>query len=167
MKWIHRLLGRELRDRRQHAERVGGQEDDVLRMSAEAGNHGVLDELDRIRRARVLGLAVVVVVGNARDGIEHHVFQHGAEAERVVDLRLGLGREVDALGVAAAFEVEDAVGAPAVLVVADQAALGIGRQRRLAGARQVRRTARSRRPVADVGRAVHGEHVRAAAAGSS
>ena len=33
---VHRLLARELRDRRQHAERVGGEEDDVLRMAAAA-----------------------------------------------------------------------------------------------------------------------------------
>src|SRR5699024_11502762 len=44
--------------------------------------------------------------------------------------------QVDALGVAAALEVEDAVGAPAVLVVADQLAAGVGGQGGLAGAGQ-------------------------------
>ena len=45
-------------------------------------------------------------------------------------------RQADGLGVAAALEVEDAVVAPAVLVVADEDPLGIGRERRLARARQ-------------------------------
>jgi hypothetical protein len=44
--------------------------------------------------------------------------------------------EVDRLGVAAALEVEGAAIGPAMLVVADQRAGGVGRQRRLAGARQ-------------------------------
>ena len=42
-------------------------------------------------------------------------------------------REPDALGVAAAFEIEDAAVAPAVLVVADQPALRVGGKRGLAG----------------------------------
>ena len=52
------------------------------------------------------------------------------------DLRLGVGRETDRLGVAAALEVEDPLVAPTVLVVPDQQPLGIGRERRLARARE-------------------------------
>ena len=73
------------------------------------------------------------------------------------DLGLGFLRQLDALGVAAAFEIEDAVIAPAVLVVADQRAVRIGRQRGLAGAGQ----AEEDRGVAlgsDIGRAVHRHH---------
>ena len=87
--------------------------------------------------------------------IEHHVLQHGAEAVGgVPDHRLGFLAELDALGVAAAFEVEDAVRAPAVLVVAEQRAVRIGGQRGLAGAGE----AKEQRGIAvgaDVGRAVH------------
>ena len=73
-----------------------------------------------------------------------------------VDLRLGLGGEADHLRVAAALEVEDAAVAPAVLVVADQRALGVGRERRLAGAREAEED-RDVAVVADVRRAVHRE----------
>ena len=67
--------------------------------------------------------------------VEHHVLQHRAEAlAGGVDLRLGFLRQLDALGVAAAFEIEDAVLAPAVLVVADQRAVRVGGERGLAGA---------------------------------
>ena len=51
---IHRLRRRERADRRQHAERVAGEEDDVVRMAGDAGNLRVRDELDRICAARVL-----------------------------------------------------------------------------------------------------------------
>jgi hypothetical protein len=55
-----------------------------------------------------------------------------------MDLRLGFGRETNDLGVAAVLEVEDAVLAPAMLVVADQAAGGVGREGGLAGAGEER-----------------------------
>ena len=104
-------------------------------MSGDARDFRVLDELDGIGAARVLrdaGVGVIDVV----IFIEHHVFQHRAEAQRLENVRLALRREVDRLGVAAAFDVEDAVVAPAVLVVADEMPLRIGGKRRLPRAAQ-------------------------------
>jgi hypothetical protein len=90
-------------------------------------------------------------------GIVDHVLDHGAELRGGgVDLRLGLGAQVDRLGVAAALEVEGAAIGPAMLVIADQDAVGIGRQRRLAGARQAEEHGRVHRVARRVvGRAVH------------
>ena len=94
----------------------------------------------------------------ARVGVDHHVLEDRAEpAGGRVDLRLGLGRQLDHLGVAAALEVEDARVAPAVLVVADEAPLRVARERGLAGAGE----AEEQRRVAlgaDVRRAVHRQH---------
>jgi hypothetical protein len=69
-------------------------------------------------------------------GIEDNVLHHRAEADRVEDLGLALCGESDALGVAAALDVEDALVRPHVLVVADERAARVGRERRLAGARE-------------------------------
>ena len=110
---------------------------------------GVGDGLERIGAAGVLGEAVVVEVGHAGHRVEDHVLEHGAEAGGGrVDLRLGLGREVDRLGVAAALEVEDAVVRPAVLVVADQPRAGrpTGWSCRCPRGRRTRRR-RRRRPA--------------------
>src|SRR5205085_1752002 len=85
------------------------------------------DEVERIGAAGVLGFRSVVEIGNARLGIEHHVFQHGAEPVRGgIDLRLRLGGEPDGLGVAAAFEIEDALRSPAVLTVAERTPCRLG-----------------------------------------
>src|SRR5436305_8620566 len=97
-------------------------------MSANAGDDGVFDEVYGIRGAGVLGLAVVVVVGSASVRSESRVLEHAAEAQGVPDLRFVLARELDALGVASAFEVENTVRAPSMLVIADQVARGIGGQ---------------------------------------
>ena len=89
---VHRLLARELRDRRQHAERVGGEEDDVLRMPAASARDVVRDVVQRIRRARVLGDRLVLELHLARHRIEHDVLEDRAEhLRRAIDVRLALG----------------------------------------------------------------------------
>src|SRR2546425_355725 len=111
------------------------QQHHVLGLTGASRAGGVGDEIERIGRAGIFRLRAVVEIRHAGVRVEHDVFQHRAETlTGGIDLRLGLARQLDALGVAAAFEIEDAVLAPAVLVVADQRALGIGRQRGLAGA---------------------------------
>ena len=152
---VHRLVRGEPRDRRQDAERVGGEEHDVLGMPARAGRKMVRDVVDRIAGAGVLGDLVRVEVHRAGRRIQHHVLEHGAEhLAGGVDLGLGVGPEPDDLRVAAALEVEDAAIAPAVLVVADEPAGRIGGERRLAGAREPEED-RGIARRADVGGAVH------------
>ncbi len=77
-----------------------------------------------------------IVIQQAQLRIHDDVFEHCAEADGVPDLRLFLLREIDALGVASALEVEHAAIAPAVFIITDQLALGIGRKRGLPGAGQ-------------------------------
>ena len=128
-------------------------------MAAGARRHGVVDELDRIRGARILGQRRIVEIRARASPGRITTFSSTVPNRRVVrvDLRLGLGREPDHLRVAAALEIEDAAIAPAVLVVADQPAIRIARQRRLAGAGQAEEE-RGVAGLADVGRAVHREH---------
>ena len=133
---VHRLGQTEPADRRQHAEGVTREKDDVSRMPRHAGDLGMVDKLDRVARARVLGDRAVPVIGLTRLGVEHHVFEHRAEPDRPVDLRLFLLAQVDALGVATSLDIEHPFISPAVFVVADQLAPGIGRQSGLAGSRQ-------------------------------
>src|SRR3546814_8469131 len=83
---------------------------------------------------RSLCLRIVGEVEPAGDGIDHHILQHRAEAlGGGVDLGLRLGREADHLGITAALEVEDRGIRPAMLVVSDERAAGVGRQGSLAG----------------------------------
>ena len=116
----------------------------------------VRDLLELVRGAGVLGLRVVVQVEDAAL-VRDDVLEHRAERVRgLVDLGLRIGGEPDHLRVAAALEVEDAGVAPAVLVVADEVALGIGRERRLAGPGKPEED-RHAAVVVHVGRAVHRE----------
>ena len=73
----------------------------------------------------------------ARVGIDDDVLENGAEAfGRAEDLWFGFRRQLDDLGVAAALEVEDTGVAPPVFIVANQAAVRVTRERRLAGTRE-------------------------------
>ena len=93
--------------------------------------------------------------GSSRLRVQRHVLHHGAESfGRRIDLGLRLARQLDRLGVAAALEIEDSVAAPPVLVIADQRAVRIGGERRLAGAGEAEEDRRIA-VLADVGRAMH------------
>src|SRR5262245_63761041 len=96
----------------------------------------VRDLLELVGGSGVLGLRVVVEVELALR-VDDDVLDDRPEGVcRPVDLRLGLLGQTDDLRVAAALEVEDAAPAPAVLVVADEAPLRIGGERRLPGSGQ-------------------------------
>ena len=114
--------------------------------------------LDGIGHACVVRDGDVVVVRLAAL-VEHHVFADGAKANGVEDLGLVERIQALALGVAAALDVEDAHVGPAVLVIADQKARGVGRKRSLAGARQAKEHGRLVRDGIHAGRAMHGQYV--------
>lgn len=155
----HGLGAVELGDGRQDSAGVTGQEDDVGgHVVGQAGDLCVGDVLDGVGAARVLGEGDVVVVDLAGDGVEDDVFEDGAVADGVEDVGLLLGGQANALGVAAALDVEDAAVTPAVLVVTDESTVGVGRQSRLAGSRQTEEE-RDIAVLAFVGGGVQGQDV--------
>ena len=118
-KVIHGLVGRQATNRRQHAEGIAGEEDDVARMATGAGDHRVGDVVDGIGRTGVFGNRVGGVIDPAALLVADDVFQDRAKADGAKNLRLLLWGQVDALGIAAALDVEDSLCAPDVLVVAN------------------------------------------------
>lgn len=155
----HDLLAGELRDRRQHTPRVAGEQDDVARVvRGKARNLSVLDVLDGVGAASVLGQSRVIIVNDTSIRIEDDILQNGAKLHRVEDIRLLLGGETDALGVATALDVEDTVVTPAVLVVTNQLPVGVGRQCRLSSPRQAEEQGHVTL-LTLVCRGVKGEHV--------
>jgi len=152
---VGRLGGREPGDRRKDTESVARQENDVLRMAALGVGGAVVDELNRVRTAGVLGLARVVEIGHTV-GIKDDVFQHRAVLPGGgEDGRFILFGQVDQLGIAAALEIEDAVGTPAVLVIADEGPFRVGRQGGLPGSGESEEDGRV--VAVGVGGAVHGQ----------
>ena len=133
---VHRLGRIQSADRRQHAESVAGQEDDIGRMPTGARNLGVADELDRIGPASVLRDPRVMEIDAMGDLVIDDVLQNRAKAQRLVDFRLCFWRQVDRFGVTSSLDVENAVIGPAMLVVTDEQPIRIGGKRCLAGARQ-------------------------------
>ncbi|RUS25003.1 hypothetical protein BC938DRAFT_472757 [Jimgerdemannia flammicorona] len=137
-KVVHDLGGRELRDRREDAERIASEQNDVLGMTSYARDLRIGDEIDGIGATGVLGEAVVSIFDDAGVLVEDDVLEDGPKANGVEDVGFLLGREVNALGVAPALDVEDARIRPAVLIVADQLTVGVRRERRLARTREAK-----------------------------
>ena len=134
---VGRLFAGEPRDGRQDTEGIGGEEDHRARRARDAGLVGIADEVERVGAAGVLGEPLRVEIEGAGGGVEVDVLEDRPEPPRGgEDVGLVHRRQADRLGVAAALEVEGEPVAPAVLVIADQAAQRIGRERRLARPRQ-------------------------------
>ena len=141
---------------RQHAESVSGEEDHVLCGGRGAyGAHYVLNMVDGVGYAGVLGNALIGKVYLAVL-IEGYILEESIALDGVVDIRLGFLIQINDLCIASAFEVEHAIVVPAVLVVAYQQALGVGRQRGLAGAGKAKEDGGILAVHVGIGRAVHG-----------
>lgn len=154
---VHSRFLAEAGDRRQDAEAVGRQEDDDLRDAADAGNGRVGNIVDRIADAGIFRILAVEIVRPPRRRVEDDVFNEAARTDGVVNVRFLFGVQVDAFGIAAAFEVEDASRRPAVFVVADELAVRVCRQGRFPRAGQAEEDGRFLRDRVHVGRAVHGQ----------
>ena len=152
---VHRLLWGQLGNRRQHAERIGRQENDVLGVVTPARDDGVRDVVQGIRSPSVLGDRRVVEIDLRGPFVQNHVFQDGPEHLcRAVDLRLAFEGKLDRFRVTSALEVEHAPTAPPVLVVSDEPSFRIGRQRGLSRTGEAKKERRV--PVRpNIGRAVH------------
>lgn len=82
------------------------------------------------------------------------VLEDAAKADRVVDLGLLRGGEVDAFRVTSALDVEDTGVGPDVLVIADEQASRVGTERRFSRSRQAEEERDVTLLDADVGRRV-------------
>ena len=88
---VHGLVGSQFADRGQYAEGIAGQQDDVLGMSAYAGDLGIRDEIDGIGSSRVFRDGTVRVITDSRIGILDGVLQYRTKANGCVDFRFVIG----------------------------------------------------------------------------
>src|SRR5687767_6007683 len=102
------MRGRQGSDRRQNTKGIGGQEDDIGGVTGHAGDLRVLDELDRVGAAGVLGDADVRIV-NAAVLLEDDVLEDSAKTQGPENIRFVCRSEINCLGVATAFDIENAV----------------------------------------------------------
>ena len=156
---VHRLLLREPAHRRKHPRGVTRQEDHVPRMRSHAGHLRIGNVFDRVGGPRVFRDRATLKVDHPGGRVVDDIFEHRAEPNRLPDLGLLFLGQMDALGVAASLNIEDAVVAPAMLIVANQAAGGISREGRLTGPGEAKEERHRSRLAADghslVRRTVH------------
>ena len=110
--------------------------------------------VDRIAHAGVLGDALVGKVYLAI-GIDGDVLKQGVAADGVVDVGFAVFVEINDFCVAAAFEIEDTVVVPTVLVIADEQTLRVGAEGGLAGTAKAEEDSCVFALHIGVGRAVH------------
>mmetsp|Transcript_41050 Transcript_41050/g.92635 ORF Transcript_41050/g.92635 Transcript_41050/m.92635 type:complete len:314 (-) Transcript_41050:697-1638(-) len=134
---VHRLLRGQTRHGRKHTKCIASQHHNVRGMALHCRrNLGIGNVLQRIRTSRVLCHRNILVVHLPRPLIKHHVLQHSTVADRVVDLRLLLSGQIDALRVAAPLDVEHTLRHPDMLVITHQESSRVRGQRCLPSSRQ-------------------------------
>lgn len=121
------LFRGELADGRKHTESITGQHDDVSGLLVNnARDLSVGNVFDRVSATSILSDADVIVIWNARHGVIDDVLEDATVANGVVDIRFLLCGEVNALGVASTFDVEDTSVGPDVLIVTNEETVRIG-----------------------------------------
>ena len=148
-------------NRRQHPESIRRQEDHILCIRplgrGTDGLYVMLNVFDGIGSPGIFRQALVMEIHLAIR-VNGYVFHQGVAADGIIDIRFGVFIQVDDLGIAAAFQVEDAVIVPAVFVVADKQTVGIRGQGGLAGAGQAEEDSSVLAFQVRVGGAVHGSN---------
>lgn len=88
-------------DRRKNTESVASEVNDVFRLiRRHAGDHGVVDVLDRVGATSVLSDTGILVVGFTSRRVVGNVFENRTETDGIVDIGFLLSIETDTLGVA-------------------------------------------------------------------
>lgn len=133
----HSLLGGELGDGWKNTTSIASQQDDVCGvLIGHARNLGVLNVLNGVGAASVLGQGSVVVVDNTGGRVEDDVLKDGTELDGVENIGFLLSRKTNALGVATTLDVEDTLVSPAVLIITNEGTLRISGKSCLASTRK-------------------------------
>src|SRR5581483_6843760 len=115
---VHRMRWRQRANGRQHAESIACEKNHIGRMSGNAWDLCVLDELDWVRAPGVLGDGCVGVI-DIVVLVQNNVLQHGTKTERLKNVGLAFRCKINRLGITTAFDVENSVVAPNMLIVTD------------------------------------------------
>src|SRR5699024_422683 len=135
-KVIHSLLRTEFRDRREYAKSIAGQKDNIAWMATGTGFRRIRDIMNRVRAAHILGISGIAVVGFAV-AVQYHIFKDGSgHLGSGIDQRLTIFGKINCFSVAPAFDIEYAVFAPAVLIIADENTILIGGKGCFSGSRE-------------------------------
>src|SRR5258708_1839635 len=136
---IHGLFRIESCNRGKYPKGICREKEDVLRVPSDTGKHRIVYEVQWVGGTRVFRDRIIVIVGDFAFSIENHVLKDRTTPNCIPDLWLALLGEVNALRIAAAFEVENPRVAPTVFVIPDQVAIRVCGQSGLAGARKTKK----------------------------
>ena len=143
---------------RMYTKGIASRHDDVGGLTVDnTRDLSVGDKLNRVGATGVLSDADVVIIRNPGNRAVDDILKDAAKFDGVEDIRLLLRREVDALGITSALNVEDTSVRPDMFVVTDEKTMGISRECGLAGTGKTEKESNVAFVNADIGRGVERE----------
>ena len=89
-------------------------------MAANGWYLGVLNELEGVRSSSVFCDGNITIVDLLCEVFEHNVLEYGAKSHGIIYLWFLLFAQVDAFGVTTAFNVENSIVSPNMLIITDK-----------------------------------------------
>ena len=143
---------------RKNSKGIASQHDDVGGLTIDnTRNLSVGDKLNRVGATSVLSDADVIVIRNSGNRAVDDILKDAAIFDGVEDIRLLLRREVDALGVTSALNVEDTSIRPDMFVVTDEKTVRVSGECSFSSTRKTEKEGNVTLLNADIGRGVERE----------
>lgn len=99
-----------------------------MRMASHLALEIIVDKVNWVRHATVLGLRYVVVIDLFRRSIDRDVLKHSTRFNCIVNVRFIFDRQVNSFGIASTFEIENSIIIPSMLIISDQESVRISRE---------------------------------------
>ena len=143
---------------RKNTKGIASQHDDVGGLTVDnTRDLSVGDKLNRIGATSILSDADVIVIRNSGNRAVNDILKDTAKFDGVENIRLLLRREVDALGVTSALDVEDTSVRPDMFVVTDEKTVRVSGECGLASTGETEKESNVTLLNADIGRRVERE----------
>ena len=136
---VHSLRRTEFADRWQYTKSITSKENYILWMPTYTRNFCVQNKVDRIRGTCIFSVRGSIVIDNVGFFVIIHIFQHSTKTDCFENIRLFFFRKIDALCVAAAFNIENSIVGPAVFIIPNKLPFWICRKGRFSCSGQTKK----------------------------
>ncbi len=112
----------------QHWKSITSQKNNILRVTSDGWDLGVVDELQWVTGSGILSDWCIKIINFTGNWIQCHVFKNCTELDGVVDFWLLFSAEIYTFGITSSLNVENTLFSPNMLIITDKFSIANGTQ---------------------------------------